>query len=232
MDGGSARYDEVADAYAAMFGDAVDDPATSALLELLGPVRATRLLDVPCGQGRVARELVRRGATVVAVDISEALLERARAAEGENAIGITYLRADVTEADALAGEAFDTVVCNYGLSDIDDIDGMLDMVARVLRPGGAFVFSILHPCFPGWGEDVSASWPRGGYYEEGWWRAEGSSSDLRRQVGSNHRMLSTYLNALVSRGFVIERVAEPAPPWDLPGVDLVPMFFAVRCRNP
>jgi hypothetical protein len=50
-----ARYDRIADDYEAMFGDSVDDPATSALLELLGDVSGMRLLDGPCGQGRVAR---------------------------------------------------------------------------------------------------------------------------------------------------------------------------------
>lgn len=227
MDETPARYDDAAEAYEAMFGDSVDDPATAGLLELLGDVNGMRLLDVPCGQGRVARELTRRGADVVGVDLSSALLEKGRAFETAEPRGITYVRANAASPDALAGEMFDGVVCNYGLSDIDDLDGFLATVARVLRAGGPFGFSLLHPCFPGLGDDVSGAWPPdGGYYEEGWWRSEGAASDLRREVGSNHRMLSTYVNALWDHALIVEALAERV----MPGV-AVPMFLAGRCRK-
>ena len=74
------RYDnEIADTYAAMLGDTVEDPGTAALLDLLGEVSRMRVLDLPCGEGRVARELARRGARVVGVDLSTSMLDRARA---------------------------------------------------------------------------------------------------------------------------------------------------------
>jgi SAM-dependent methyltransferase len=222
-----ARYDRVADEYEAMFGDAVDDPATASLLELVGDVEGMRLLDVPCGQGRVARELTRLGAEVVGVDLSSAMLEKARAFETAAPPGITYLQADAAASDALAGETFDGVVSNYGLSDIDDLPGFLATVTRVMRSGGLFGFSLLHPCFPGLGDEVSGDWPPdGGYYQEGWWRADGAASDLRREVGSNHRMLSTYVSALAAHGLVLEALVERAMP-DI----AVPMFLAGRCRK-
>jgi SAM-dependent methyltransferase len=227
-----ARYDTVVEEYVAMFQDAVDDPATAALLRLLGPVTAQRVLDVPCGEGRVARALARRGAYLVGADLSTAMLERALGREQADPLGIAYLKADATSLDAFSGQTFDAVVCNYGLSDIDDLDGVLDMVSHVLGHGCPFVFSILHPCFPGWGSDVSASWPRrGGYFQEGWWQAEGRTSDLRRVVGSNHRMLSTYMNALAGRGLVLEEMLEPPPPQVLPDAEPVAMFLAARCRK-
>jgi hypothetical protein len=50
------------------------------------------------------------------------------------------------------------VVCSFGLSDIDDLDGTLANTHRLLRHDGVFAFSILHPCFAG-GAEVSASRP-------------------------------------------------------------------------
>jgi 2-polyprenyl-3-methyl-5-hydroxy-6-metoxy-1,4-benzoquinol methylase len=224
------RYDSVVEEYVAMFGDAVDDPATAAVLSLLGPVTATEVLDVPCGDGRVARELARRGAQVLGADLSAEMLKRALRLEEATPLSITYMKVDATSPDAFMGQTFDTVVCNYGLSDIDDLDGFLDVVTRVLRPGCFFVFSILHPCFPGWGSDVPGSWPPGGgYFHEGWWQVQGH--DLRRVVGSNHRMLSTYLNALAGRGLVLEQLVEPPPPSMRLNTEPVPMFLAVRCRK-
>jgi ubiquinone/menaquinone biosynthesis C-methylase UbiE len=229
-----ARYDEIADLYDDAVGEDVADPVAMKLLGLVGDPRGLRILDLACGQGRVSRELARRGAPVVAADVSNALLEKARAVEESEPLGVKYVQADGTSPDALAGETFDGVVCHFGLSDIDDLGAALAMVARVLRPGGWFVLSILHPCFPGWGEDAPSSWPpRRGYYAEGWWLAD--NSGFRGKIGANHRTLSTYLNALVEHGLAVEHVAEPEPVGEWvdsePGRDPVPVFLVVRCRR-
>ncbi len=233
-----ARYDEVADFYETFAPDTYDDPPSAALLGLVGEVSGLRLLDLACGHGRMTRELARRGASIVGLDISTALLDKARFREQQELLGITYVHADVVSADALEGETFDGVVCHFGLSDIDDSQGALATVARVLRPGGFFAFSILHPCFPGWeAKGANPSWPKGrGYFHEGWWRADGPPGGLRPRVGANHRMLSTYLNTLASNGLVIEKVAEPEPMQDwieaAPDKDPVPVYLVVRCRKP
>jgi SAM-dependent methyltransferase len=227
-----SRYDRIADAYAPGPDD-LSVPATVSLLELCGDVGGRRVLDVACGHGLLARALALRGARVVGVDVSVGLLDRARAAEAASPLGIEYVLADVASPDALAGEVFDAAVCSFGLSDIDALDGACASVARLLLPGGWLAFSMLHPCFPGV-EDVSGSWPTdGGYYDEGWWRADGALSLLRREVGANHRTLSTYVNTLASHGLVIERLAEPPPgeSWTAgrPGADRLPVYLVARC---
>ncbi len=232
-----ARYDEAADFYVAEVGDVLGDEGTAGLLELTGDVRGRRVLDLACGPGRITRELARRGAEVIGVDLSAALIERARDREAAEPLGLTYRVADAAALPVRdLGGGFDLVVCNFGLSDIDDLPGALDGVVRALRPGGAFVFSILHPCFPGWGPQRSSSWPPGrGYFHEGWWRADGGESRLRRAVGANHRTLSTYLNGLTSRGLAPERTLEPPPPraWLTaePAADPLPTFLVMRSRK-
>ena len=231
-----ARYDQAADFYEAMVDESPTAPPDADVARLVGPVAGLRLLDLACGHGRFARFFARQGARVVGIDLSGALLEKARAIERDQPLGITYVRVDATAPESLVGETFDMVVCSFGLSDIDDLEGALATVERVLRPGGHFVFSLLHPCFPGWREDGSSSWQPGrGYYHEGWWLPDAPSSTLRRRVGSNHRMLSTYLNALIRHGLVLDVVVEPAFPaaWAAvaPDKDPVPVFLAARCRR-
>lgn len=229
-----ARYDEVADPYEAGWSDDYDDPVSAAFLKLLGPLEGISVLDVACGHGRFSRELARRGAQVTGVDLSAALLEKAHALEECEPLSIRYLQADVTAARPLPPDAtFDAASCSFGLSDIDDLDGALDTVSLVLRPGGRFVFSLLHPCFGG-GGPVSGSWPSDGtYYDEGWWLPEGRASSLRRQVGANHRTLSTYLNGLAAHGLRLDTVAEPPPPveWtdEAPAASRLPTFLLGRC---
>jgi ubiquinone/menaquinone biosynthesis C-methylase UbiE len=229
-----ARYDAIAEFYDATVADDTTDAGSAALLDLAGDVRGLRLADLACGQGRITRELARRGATVVGIDVSEGLLAKALAAERDTRLGVSYRHGDVSHASTLAGELFDGVVCNYGLSDIDDLDGALATVARVLEPAGWFVFAILHPCFPGWDDDAPSSWPaRDGYFREGWWQAH--NTGFRGKVGANHRTLSTYLNALTRRGLQLEAVAEPEPGADWaarkPGAGAVPVHLVGRCRR-
>jgi 2-polyprenyl-3-methyl-5-hydroxy-6-metoxy-1,4-benzoquinol methylase len=225
-----ARYDAAADFYINGFVS-VDDPASLALLDMLGPVTGQRVLDVACGHGRITRELARRGASVVGVDVSGVLISKAVEAEQNDPLGIRYVHEDVTSAAVLGNGDFDAVACNFGLSDIDELDAAVTAVSGALRPGGRFVFSILHPCFGG-GKDISGAWPAAGsYYQEGYWTAQDSRSTLRRQVGANHRTLSTYFAALRRHGLWLDQLAEPLPKrdWDpAHDADRKPVFLAAR----
>src|ERR1700734_3731665 len=186
-----ARYDAVAQFYIEGF-DSIDDPASRALLDLLGPVAGLQVLDVACGHGRMTRELARRGASVVGIDVSGALIARARQTEQDERLGIRYLHGDVTLPGSLGGfdGGFDAAACNFGLSDIDDLDAAIAAAGDALKPGGCFAFSIVHPCFAG-GRDISGSWPASGsYYDEGRWTAQGVRSGLRRLGGARPRTLS------------------------------------------
>jgi SAM-dependent methyltransferase len=225
------RYDEASDFYATMYGDSVSDPATAALLDLVGDVGGKRVLDIACGQGRVARALARRGADVVGVDVSGVMLDEALRIESSGPLGISYRHIDVTSRTRMPDAPYDVVTCSYGLTDIDDLDAVLNTVGSSLVPNGLFVFSIMHPCFPGWGSDVSASWPSdGSYFDEGWWRTTASSSPLRQRVGANHRTISTYVNALSRVGLFLETVREPLPPEKWIG-NPVPISLIARCRR-
>jgi len=145
-----ARYDAVAEFYIEGF-DSIDDPASLALLDLLGPVAGLRVLDVACGHGRITRELARRGADVAGIDISAALITKARETEQDERLGVRYLHDDVTIPGSLGGfdGGFDVAACNFGLSDIDDLDAAIaasidrhDDPAVALIPEGPYVVPV------------------------------------------------------------------------------------------
>jgi SAM-dependent methyltransferase len=215
-----ARYDEFADWYEQWAGDG--PPLIAAQSGLLPDVTGARVLDIACGQGRMSRYLARLGADVVGVDISAAMLGKARAIGPDE---IAYVRGDVARDPAWwDGRPFDGCTCDLALMDIDDLAGTLATVTTVLRRGGWFVASIVHPCFPG-NEKGRSSWPPGeGYEREGWWTSPDHNPDgVRIRVGATHRKLSTFLNALLDAGLEPQRFAEPPAP--------VPTFLLWRCRR-
>ncbi len=108
------------------------------------------VLDIACGNGAFSRRMAHLGAHVVACDFSETFLARARERTREHADRIEYRLLDATdEAQLLAlGERrFDAAVCTMALMDMANIEPLLSALARLLRIGGRFVFSVLHPCF-------------------------------------------------------------------------------------
>jgi ubiquinone/menaquinone biosynthesis C-methylase UbiE len=105
------------------------------LFRVLGPVEEQYVLDLACGNGYVARKLAMSGAWVTGVDASIAMIERARAWEDRDSLGVNYHVADAARLDMLHDGTFDVVVCNMGLMDMPDAEGPLREVARVLRRG-------------------------------------------------------------------------------------------------
>src|SRR2546422_6971405 len=144
-----STYDDIAEWYDGWVGahSMREDPFFPAVEALMGEVKGKRICDLACGHGRVARHLADLGARVVGIDLSAKLLAFARGHEEASPRGISYLQADARSLDGEALGTFDGVVCFMALMDIPDLAPTLHSVVRILRPGGWFVFSILHPCF-------------------------------------------------------------------------------------
>ena len=100
-----------------------------------------RVLDACCGTGDLAIEAERRGGRVVGLDFSERMLERARRKSGT----IEWVRGDALALPFGDGE-FDAVTVGFGVRNLDDLEGGLRELARVLRPGGRIaVLEITRP---------------------------------------------------------------------------------------
>jgi ubiquinone/menaquinone biosynthesis C-methylase UbiE len=238
-----ARYDEFAQWYdESVRGETnVGNFALPYLFELMGAVGGRSVLDLACGQGRIARELARHGARVTGVDLSGQLLAIARQHEEQEPLGIHYVQDNAEQLLSIGDLEFDGVVCNMALMDIDDLSAAVSAVRRVLKAGGWFVLNITHPCFqsPGaqWLEapDGTVSREIHVYFQEGFWRSD-NSQGLRNKVGAHHRMLSTYLNAFVAAGFVMARMLEPKAEGivatQVPGYAVVPAFLMVKLIRP
>jgi 2-polyprenyl-6-hydroxyphenyl methylase / 3-demethylubiquinone-9 3-methyltransferase len=101
------------------------------------------VLDLGCAGGFMAEALVDRGATVTGIDPAQGAIAAARAHADQSGRVIAY---DVGVGEALpyAEAAFDAVVCVDVLEHVKDLPRVLAEVARVLRPGGLFLFDTIN----------------------------------------------------------------------------------------
>jgi ubiquinone/menaquinone biosynthesis C-methylase UbiE len=238
----ATAYDKIAEWYDATVreGSLLHDLVLPTLFDLIGNVEGLHVCDLACGQGVVTRHLAKNGAAVVGVDTSAQLLAIAERYEADEPLGIVYRHDDAQTLATLPDVAFAGVACNMALMDIADVPAVFRAVHRILRPKGWFVFSITHPCF----QTPISTWmdrPDGtvwrairGYFAEVFWHSD-NSSGVRGQVGAYHRMLSTYVNALVEAGLCLERLCEPQASGHvvgrMPGYGEVPAVLVARCRK-
>jgi SAM-dependent methyltransferase len=116
------------------------DAYERALLDALGPVRGLRVLELGCGSGDLSLELLRAGADLVALDLSPAMVElaRARAERFRPGASARFVVAPVEET-GLDDGSFDRAVGKWILHHAD-VGGAARELARLLRPGARAAF--------------------------------------------------------------------------------------------
>jgi SAM-dependent methyltransferase len=189
-----------------------DDPAFDLLnkpsfLELV-PAPGRLTIEVGCGEGRVARELLALGHQVVGIDATPAL---ARAA-ASHPVPLPVAVADIARLP-VRDAAADIVVCFMVLMDIEDLDGGVAELARVLEPGGTLCVAILHPIgtsglfIPG---DEYGTFYMGEYLASmrhvlDMERSDGGIFRLRVE----HRPIEHYFRAFEAAGLAVTALREP-----------------------
>jgi SAM-dependent methyltransferase len=116
-----------------------------ALLEALGPLDSRRLLDVGCGTGRFTAAFEVAGAQVMGIDRDPRML--ALAEQRTRSAGLLIADAHRLPLD---DDSFDVAVATTLLEFASDPVGVLDELARVVRPGGRIAVAALNPTSP-WG---------------------------------------------------------------------------------
>lgn len=173
-----------------------------AIFSLLGDVEGKTILDAGCGAGYLARLLAKQKAGVVGLEPAFPLISYAREIEASKRLGIIYIQDDLTVWRD-PPRLFDIVIANMVLMDVLHFEKALDTCFAHLREGGQFILSISHPCF----EASDAAYRAAGhiavseYFEP---------YVIEQTYGQRyHRPLSTYFNAISSRGGNVRAIVEP-----------------------
>jgi 2-polyprenyl-6-hydroxyphenyl methylase/3-demethylubiquinone-9 3-methyltransferase len=102
-----------------------------------------QVLDVGCGGGLLAESLARLGCSVTGIDPSKPSLAVALTHATHDALDIDY-RQGTAEHLPFDAASFDVVCCCDVLEHLPDVDRALAEIARVLRPGGVFLFDTIN----------------------------------------------------------------------------------------
>ncbi|KYC35632.1 methyltransferase type 11 [Scytonema hofmannii PCC 7110] len=175
-----------------------------AMFSLLPEVRYKRVLDAGCAGGVYAEWLVNRGADVVAIDISNKMVDLTRQR--------LQNRAQVYQADLnqpltfLRSNSFDIVLSSLTLHYIQDWESVFREFHRILSPKGLLQFSTHHPFMD------FLFFEKENYFAtellEDSWEGYGGKPVCVRFY---RRPLSVMTSALTNTGFVMEQIIEPHP---------------------
>ena len=195
-------------------------------LELL-PQPGRLTVDVGCGEGRLGRDLMNRGHRVTGIDGSPTLARMAGDAEPSQ---LTVV-ADAARLP-LGGGVADLVVAMVSLQDIDDLEGSVAEVARILQPDGRFCFSVVHPMTSAGdfsGAEADSPWVMtGSYFAVRSYSDDVERDGLRMTFTSVHRPLEAFSRALEGAGLLVEAVREVSPQDPSTRWSRLPGFLHVR----
>lgn len=142
-----AAYAMWADTYPPRAHNPLMEIEQDTVLSLLPELTGMTVIDAGCGTGRYLRELRALGARPIGLDLSSAMLARARD------VAPHIARANIC-ALPIDSMSVDVIVCGLALGDVPHLELALAEMARVLRPGGCLIYSVVHPA------GADAGWAR------------------------------------------------------------------------
>ncbi|MEQ8798703.1 MAG: bifunctional 2-polyprenyl-6-hydroxyphenol methylase/3-demethylubiquinol 3-O-methyltransferase UbiG [Salinisphaeraceae bacterium] len=126
------------------------NPARTAWIERQVGLAGKRVLDVGCGAGLLSEAMARAGADVTGIDLAPGLIEAATAHAADGGLAIRYRCQSTRDLAAENAGGFDLVTCPEMLEHVDEPGVIVDDCARLVKPGGAVVFSTINRSPAAW----------------------------------------------------------------------------------
>jgi len=216
-------------------------------LNLVPDLSDQHVLELGCGSGHTLAYLreSRNAGELWGLDLSEEQIRFTKEFLDEKNISAKLFLASMDENPGIPENYFDLVLSIYGLGWTPDLSRTLGLVCSYLKPGGVFIFSWEHPVY----QCLDYNAEIGKYIFERPYQKEGPElhpSWRGVEIVINSRKLSTYLNALIQSGLVLDRLIESEPNtalareqdfapekwYSIPRALFLPTTFIVKAHKP
>jgi 2-polyprenyl-3-methyl-5-hydroxy-6-metoxy-1,4-benzoquinol methylase len=174
-----------------------------AIIDAVASVAPSRVLDIGCGEGWLARALSARGMNVTGVDVVPELIAQAAAARGTPPGSTAFLVQDYASIASRRwrGGPFDAAVCNFSLLGLESVDSLIAAVPYYLEQSGYLLIQTLHPVAACGAQAYQDGW------REGSW--QGFSGKFRDPGPWYFRTLESWRALLERCGFDVLECREP-----------------------
>jgi len=193
---------------------------------VMGDVQGKAVLCLAGGGGQQSVAFALLGAQVTVFDLSETMLQRDRETAAHYNLPIKVVQGDMRALSTFADDSFDIVWHAYSIDFVPDVRPVFSEVARVLRPGGLYRLECHNPFVKALDE---SEWDGTGYplrgpyvdcevtFADPHWTIAGEGDTQQKVVGPREfrHTLSTLVNELVARGFVLLGLWEGPPGGDI-----------------
>ena len=210
-----------------------------AILKLLEDISKKTILDLGCGSGKFSQILANKGAKVDAADISEEWIKKAKSKFKE----VNFFTADSSNLNMIKDNTYDIVLMKLvflNIKDKEKVEKTFHEVSRVLKNGGDFIFTDLHPLclmIKDTGTERQNHLENFSYFKDGsQFKSDVLMSDekTRMQFTDTHWTLNTYTRLINESDLVINQIIEPEPIKESPEAiknTKVPEFIIFHCKK-
>ena len=227
------------------------DGYTEDELQLIGPVKGKRVLEIGCGGAQCSIAFARQGARVTGIDVAQAQIEIATQLCAENGVEVDLLQGDMSDLSRIASGSQDVVFSVSAIGYVPDLDVCFKEVYRVLKSQGILVIADGHP----FSRVIAEKEEHESYEFEGyddvcnrflnsyWDTGPKISGEPGAQFAQFDRTIGDYVRDIVGAGLVVEDVIEPQstlrppprPSWyknTQARLDKVPQTIVIKSRKP
>jgi SAM-dependent methyltransferase len=184
-------------------------------VHLLGDVAGQRILEIGAGSAMCSRWLATQGARPVASDLSAGMLSHARDGAAASGVVVPLVQADAQHLP-FASDAFDVAFTAFGaVPFVADSAAVMSEAARVVKPGGRWVFATSHPTRWAFPDDPGPDGLRAtmSYFDRTPY-VEFDAANRPTYV-EHHRTMGDRVREIVAAGLTLVDVIEPEWPADL-----------------
>jgi len=181
-----------------------------------------KILDAGCGSGIYTDLFTNNGGIVIGCDGSSEMIKIAKTTYPLNQFDVV----DLLDHMPYENDEFVIVFCNLVLMDIDPIDSTISEFYRIIKNGGSFFFSILHPAF------YRAVWENDGKKIKNYIKPLVIEQKAPWGVTVHyHRSISYYFNKISDKGFSLTKMFEPNERERMENRPDIPLFLFVEYKK-